>query len=105
MFTVDVKQQCNNNNNTGHMKTDPQFYPVAPRKAKIVPNKQLVSFAEKIRGDFAVQRLLSFFGKKENTCICTVVLCLEEYSMLKIRRGKRDNLEIIFHITPLKHML
>ena len=25
--------------------------------------------------------------------------------MLQVRRGKRDNLEIIFHITPLKHML
>ena len=25
--------------------------------------------------------------------------------VLKIRRGKRDNLGTIFHITPLKHML
>ena len=24
-------------------------------------------------------------------------------SVLQIRRGKRDNLGIIFHITPLKH--
>ena len=27
------------------------------------------------------------------------------YSVLQIRMGKRDNLGIIFHITPLKHML
>ena len=27
------------------------------------------------------------------------------FSVLQIRRGKRDNLGIIFHITPLKHML
>ena len=26
-------------------------------------------------------------------------------SVLQIRRGKRDNLEIIFHITPSKYML
>ena len=26
-------------------------------------------------------------------------------AVLQIRRGKRDNLEIIFHITSLKHML
>ena len=26
-------------------------------------------------------------------------------TMLQIRRGKSDDLEIIFHITPLKHML
>ena len=26
-------------------------------------------------------------------------------SVLQIRRGKRDNLGMIFHITPLKHML
>ena len=24
---------------------------------------------------------------------------------LQVRRGKRDNLGIIFHLTPLKHML
>ena len=26
-------------------------------------------------------------------------------SVLQIRRGKRDNLGIIFHITPMKHMM
>ena len=26
-------------------------------------------------------------------------------AQLEIRRGKRDNLGMIFHITPLKHML
>ena len=27
-----------------------------------------------------------------------------ESTVLQMRRGKRDNLGIIFHITPLKHM-
>ena len=29
----------------------------------------------------------------------------EQLAVLQIRRGKRDNLGILFHITPLKHML
>ena len=28
-----------------------------------------------------------------------------ELAMLQIRKGKRDNVEIIFHMSPLKHML
>ena len=30
---------------------------------------------------------------------------LHKIAVLQIRRGKRDNSGIIFHITPLKHML
>ena len=30
---------------------------------------------------------------------------LKDLTVLQIKRGKRDNLGIIFHIDPLKHML
>ena len=33
---------------------------------------------------------------------CSLLMCT---AVLQIRRGKRDYLEIIFHKTPLKHML
>ena len=49
-----------------------------------------------------------FLGRINKPCpqVSPNIPCyLELWSVLQIRRGKRDNLGIIFHLTPLKRML
>ena len=53
-----------------------------------------------------MQRLFKFIQQKLlANLISNELVKLMSPSVLQIRRGERDNLGIIFHITPSKHIL
>ena len=57
-----------------------------------------------------VNFILDFFSERETNCgsvlypFISVLFEVSTKPVLQIRRGKRDNLKIIFHITVLKHI-